>query len=361
MDRRYQVFLSSTYSDLHDERQAVIQALLEMDCIPAGMEMFVATDEAQWDLITEVINLSDYYILIIGARYGSVTEDQISYTEKEYDHAVKIGKPILAFVHANPDSIPQGQTDKSDQKRAKLNQFREKVMAGATTETRIVAKFQNADDLSGKVSRAMNRAIKRYPGTGWVRGDQALTLDQQREILALKARITELESEKFEAKSALVEDTADFAQGDEPVTLTAIVSDTDYPPQPPVYPKCKTTWDNIFQILAPPMIDEASESTLRERLGVHLVSSGPTKTEDREAIDRIEDPKYDVTESSWDIVLVQFSVLNLVDAGTKKRPMSDQEKYLALTQKGRRHLMKLSAVPKGEDPGQSEKPHIARG
>lgn len=47
MDKRYQVFISSTYADLQDERQEVIQALLELDCIPAGMELFPAASEDQ--------------------------------------------------------------------------------------------------------------------------------------------------------------------------------------------------------------------------------------------------------------------------------------------------------------------------
>lgn len=51
MEKRYQVFVSSTYADLKDERQHVLQALMEMDCIPAGMELFPATDEEQWEFI----------------------------------------------------------------------------------------------------------------------------------------------------------------------------------------------------------------------------------------------------------------------------------------------------------------------
>lgn len=51
MDKRYQVFISSTYTDLKDERQNVTQALMEMDCIPAGMELFPAVDEEQWEFI----------------------------------------------------------------------------------------------------------------------------------------------------------------------------------------------------------------------------------------------------------------------------------------------------------------------
>jgi hypothetical protein len=59
---RYQVFVSSTYRDLQQERQQVMQALLELDCIPAGMELFPATDDDQWTLIKKVIDNSDYYV-----------------------------------------------------------------------------------------------------------------------------------------------------------------------------------------------------------------------------------------------------------------------------------------------------------
>ena len=44
MDKRYQIFVSSTYADLMEEQQRVMQALMEMDCIPAGMELFPAAD-----------------------------------------------------------------------------------------------------------------------------------------------------------------------------------------------------------------------------------------------------------------------------------------------------------------------------
>ena len=81
MEKRYQVFVSSTYADLREERQRVIQALMEMDCIPSGMELFPAADEEQWHFIRKVIDDCDYYLLIIGGRYG-LTPEGLSYTEK---------------------------------------------------------------------------------------------------------------------------------------------------------------------------------------------------------------------------------------------------------------------------------------
>lgn len=69
---------------------------------PIGMEMFSAADEEQWEIIQDTIDSSDYYVLIIGHRYGSVIGEGeyagISYTEKEFKYALSKGIPILAFI-----------------------------------------------------------------------------------------------------------------------------------------------------------------------------------------------------------------------------------------------------------------------
>ena len=56
MEKRYQVFISSTYQDLQPARQEVSQALLRADCFPAGMELFPAADEEQFAFIKQVID-----------------------------------------------------------------------------------------------------------------------------------------------------------------------------------------------------------------------------------------------------------------------------------------------------------------
>ena len=99
LERKYQVFISSTYSDLVEERRKVLDVLLMADCIPAGMEAFVATDIEQFEVIKKVIDLCDYYVLIIGKRYGSIhPETGISYTEMEYDYAISKDVPVLVFA-----------------------------------------------------------------------------------------------------------------------------------------------------------------------------------------------------------------------------------------------------------------------
>src|SRR6266436_2591748 len=110
-EKRYQVFVSSTYADLREERQEVIQALLELDCIPSGMELFQASDDDQWTLIKRVIDDCDYYLVIIAGRYGSM-KDGVSYTEMEYDYAISQGKPVIAFLHQDPGAIESKFSEK---------------------------------------------------------------------------------------------------------------------------------------------------------------------------------------------------------------------------------------------------------
>lgn len=119
MNPRYQIFVSSTFRDLRRERQAVLDAILELGHFPAGMEVFPAANATPWTLIDAIISESDYYVLIVGGIYGNTDEAGLSYTEREYDLACEKGIPILAFLHKDPDAIPFGMsearlTDKSD-------------------------------------------------------------------------------------------------------------------------------------------------------------------------------------------------------------------------------------------------------
>ena len=84
---RYQIFISSTFIDLKEERQKVIETILRLEHFPIGMELFHADDQNQWRQIKQAIDDSDFYILIIAHRYGSLTSRNISFTEKEYNYA----------------------------------------------------------------------------------------------------------------------------------------------------------------------------------------------------------------------------------------------------------------------------------
>jgi len=178
MDKRYQVFVSSTYADLKEERSKVMQTLMEIDCIPAGMELFPASDEEQFEFIKRIIDDCDYYLLIIGGRYGSVTEDGISFTELEYEYALSKGLRVLAFLHSDPDEISFKKSDTEPKLREKLQNFRTKVSTG-----RLVKFWQSANELPGLVALSITRTIKTYPAVGWVRADKVAEMKSLSESL----------------------------------------------------------------------------------------------------------------------------------------------------------------------------------
>ena len=107
MTPKYQIFISSTYKDLIPEREQVMKSILRLGHIPIGMEQFNAANETQWEMIKRRIEESDYYLVIVAHRYGSVEEESgLSYTEKEYDYAVAQGVPAMAFVLDSGASWP---------------------------------------------------------------------------------------------------------------------------------------------------------------------------------------------------------------------------------------------------------------
>lgn len=209
MDKRYQVFVSSTFKDLEEERQHIIQTLMEMDCIPAGMELFPAADEEQWDFIKKVIDDCDYYLLLIGGRYGSLSPEGISYTEMEYDYAVSKGMKVIALVHGEPNNLPQIKCEKDPELQEKLEKFREKVCTG-----RLVKFWKNADQISGMVALSLSKTIKTYPAIGWVRANLVPSEDTSSEILKLKTYINELES-KIEQLKSKPEGLENLSQGND--------------------------------------------------------------------------------------------------------------------------------------------------
>ena len=76
MKRKLQVFISSTYEDLHDERQAAVEEILKCGHIPAGMELFGSVNKSQFEIIKKWIEDCDVFILILGGKYGSFSKDK---------------------------------------------------------------------------------------------------------------------------------------------------------------------------------------------------------------------------------------------------------------------------------------------
>lgn len=163
-DPRFQVFLSSTYLDLQEERRGVTEQLLQLRAIPAGMELFTASGQPPWRLIERALEDSDYMVLILAGRYGSSTDDDPrSYTEREYDYAVSNGIPVLPFLHHNLDALPHGSVDIGPAAQRR-DAFWAKVRGRHTADF-----WNDSHDLSRKVMAAVTAAFIDQPRPGWVR------------------------------------------------------------------------------------------------------------------------------------------------------------------------------------------------
>lgn len=333
MERRHQVFISSTFADLQKERAEIVQALLELDCFPAGMEMFPASTAAAWDLIKGVIDDSDYYCLVIGGRYGSMDAEGLSYTEKEYDYAISIGKPVVAFLHKNPGAIPRDMCEISEEGRLKLTSFRAKV------ETAHHCKYwETADELGGRVSRAIVALKKSHPSDGWVPGSFATDGSLDLELATLRARVAELQSEL--AKRA-VDDSpsslANIAGGEDQAEFTIYVKRKNSGGQETIF----TTWDNILRYVGPTLLPECSEEDFLERLKLcfyHAAKKDPDN--EKQYAGTV------VPHVTTDQVKIQLRALGQMAPGTKRRAVSDRKTYWKLTSSGEARLLAVQALSK---------------
>jgi hypothetical protein len=338
MEKRYQVFVSSTYDDLIEERQEVMHALLELDCIPSGMELFPAADDDQWSIIQQVIDDCDYYLVIIAGRYGSRGQSGKSYTQMEYEYAVSKAKPIIAFLHKSPQLIPAIRTEATDLGKAALAEFRFLV------EQKLCKHWSSASELGSVVSRSLIKLIKMKPDVGWVRADLVPDETASREILRLKKRVEELEQTIEHMRSEPPKGTETLLQGDDAIDLwydckldTNVSSELDY------YATFRTTWNDIFAVMAPLMIDKASEIELKRALDDWIYHN---------VIDNLYKENQDATHfynislyrEGFNTVKVQMRALGLIRKSDRPKGIKDSATYWTLTPYGDDLMTKLVAL-----------------
>lgn len=166
MEKIYKCFISSTFEDLQEERKTVLEAVLDHRNMPVGMEHFSASDESQWKYITKMLAGCDYFIVIVAHRYGSTTEDGMSYTEKETRYAHENGIPILPFIISDKADWPGKKYEESPEKKERLESFKAWLRDG-----RMVGFWKNQGELGQKVSVALSSAVIDNPRPGYTRGN----------------------------------------------------------------------------------------------------------------------------------------------------------------------------------------------
>ena len=339
MEKRFQVFVSSTYTDLINERNEVMQALLELECMPAGMELFPASNETQWSWIKKVIDESDYYIVIIAGRYGTIhpTMD-ISYTEMEYRYALEINKPIIGFLHENPMGLPKNLTESLIESEEKLSAFRNLV------QSKLCKFYSSPADLGAKVSRSITQLKKQYPAIGWIRADKVATNFTDEDYFNLLKENTELKKEILE-NNRLVE-SKNFAGGNDGIVITLGFEHNMRNPentkgwikQSRKKAEIETTWDELFILVASQMFGNANNFNI---FGLVI------KSFQEDAVKLLHE-KYDFQDNRFSypeveneaLIMHQFRILGLIEISSNNT--------WRLTSYGILYFNNLIAVKKGE-------------
>ena len=338
--KKYQIFVSSTFRDLVDERQDTIRNILDLNHIPAGMELFPAADVEQLTYIKKIIDECDYYLLIVGGRYGSLDTAGVSFTEREYDYAVETGKFVIAFVHGEPDEISVKNTDLDPELVEALKNFRQKVMEG-----RLVKPWTNRQDLQLAVLKSLMHAFSAYPQIGWIRGDAAASdrvLEQSNKALQDNAALREEIGRLKSAESIKHENLADL---DEKITVR-YQHYARYRAGPGRYEdtSIELTWRQIFLSLASKLSTPKTEGVITQAIKI------AAKEKDVEGLSYLN-------QTDIATIKVQLAALGLITLRVSKTTEGGTAEFISLTEQGRQafisdKIIKTKAGRSPDDPQQ---------
>lgn len=319
-----------------------MQALLELNCMPAGMELFPAANDDQWNWIKKVIDESDYYIVIIAGRYGSTSKiTGLSYTEMEFRYAIEKRKPVIAFIHENPSSLPAKHYESNQEGRDKLNKFQEFV------QSRLCKYWTTPADLGAKVSRSLTQLIKQYPSAGWIKADM-MPEESAVEILTLRRRVEELELELQKIGTSLPVGTESLSNGTDLFELV-FAFDRKRAKEgrnSAIYwvnagedsARIELSWDEIFASIAPAFIEPVREHAFGYELNRLIEARATPLLEEKFPGERFTN--FHIYENSYKTVKVQLRALRLLSTVP-----GDKDQWV-LTAYGDTHMNDLLAVKK---------------
>jgi hypothetical protein len=316
---KYQIFVSSTFEDLKEERDLVIKAILEMGHIPVGMEMFSAGDEEQWKLIQRQIEDCDYYVVIAAHRYGSM-DAKLSYTEKEYDYAFSLGIPALGFIISDKATWPVAKSDTDTYKKRRLEKFKTKI------QKKIVSYWINKEDLYGKVSLSLMKQFTTNPRAGWVKASETTGPEVLNELSRLSKENSGLRDQLTELGKLIIKDEAE--KYDKIITTL-----NNHKIGIGFFYNKGTNWEDkkdfdfleLFKLLAPELMVE--KSTVETAKYIGLMKKPDQNKEIRD--------KYPIPSNTMKKILADLVVLDLVKPSTKKHSLKDTNDYWTITEEGK--------------------------
>lgn len=335
-EKRYQVFVSATYLDLIQERSVVMQGLMALGCLPVGMDLH-STGAGAWPAIKKLIDDCDYYLLLLGSRYGSLSPSGVSYAHMEYVYATTKQKPILVLLHEAPESRPREVQETTAEGKVKFQDFRSTLLKG------LHARWNNPKDLDLALKRHLPALIQNRPMPGWVRaGASAGGPEQERELAALRQRVIDLEDEREQWLSLQARSQGELAFGDDEFEIQFSCKAYAGGNCEAVSVRGRMSWKQIFQAVAPFMQEPISEEVMLERLTARVAEQALGD------VQRLKPKAHAVTDlvlhpQTFGAIKVQLRMLGLIRRVA--RPGEPASKpFWALTMLGEQHMTSLMAV-----------------
>jgi hypothetical protein len=330
MDHRFQVFISSTYSDLIEERSKVYGAVVEADCFAAGMEAFPASGDEQFEHIKKVIDQSDYYVLIIGGRYGSRSGDGVSYTEMEFNYAISKGIPILVFAHRDIESLPLERRENDEDSIRRLSEFRGRALNG-----RLGKMWGDADGLANQVMRSLLKISHESPGIGWLRSsnEHVENIVKERDEVTRLLNVAQLEVNRL--SEIISEPAENLSGGEDRVELEFSYKYRDNRGQSHTdNASASTTWNKILCSIGPDLIDWHHETNVSRSVARFLASLVYKEDASR------------LSEESMRTLTIQFIALDLIERKLLNTVDKSAAHFWCLTERGRHQLFQLRPIRK---------------
>lgn len=152
----WRIFISSTYEDMLPYREAVSDALTSIEHLPIGMEQFVSTPDRSLDVCLTDVRRCQLYVVLVGMRYGSIDDETgKSFTELEYEEALKNNIPVLAFVINENECPVLPKFVDTGVSAEKLKHFKNRL------DERMTSRFTSVEHLKELVIRSVEAQVKR--------------------------------------------------------------------------------------------------------------------------------------------------------------------------------------------------------
>jgi hypothetical protein len=156
MTSSFTVFVCSTFSDLSQERDRVLDAIRRLKLQHDSMEFFGARTEQPIKTCLNEVQASDILVVIVGHWYGSIVPDLgISYSEAEYEKGFRLNKPCLVYMRDDDIPILPRHMERDPEKLKLLERWKQTLQSRHT-----VASFKDGHSLAVQVAADLARTMQ---------------------------------------------------------------------------------------------------------------------------------------------------------------------------------------------------------